>query len=322
MNQQPAIVFMGTPDFAVTILRVIVEKGIKVLAVITAPDKPAGRGKKVQMSAVKEFCLAHQLNVLTPTNLKDPLFIDELKSLKPDLQVVVAFRMLPALVWQIPPLGTFNLHASLLPQYRGAAPINHCLINGDTETGVTTFFLNHEIDTGNIIAQKSVEISIDDNAGSLHDKLAETGAMLVLETIERIFNGKVEAKPQNLLASGEKLKPAPKIFKDDCRIDWTQSSQRLYNFIRGLSPYPAAHTRLLNINNSSYSINFKIFRGKITNIAGNGEPGSIRVVGKTLLVCSSDYFLEIEELQMEGKKRLKSEEFLRGFTFENQMYFQ
>ncbi len=322
MKENLRIVFMGTPDFAVSTLRAIYENNYHIVGVITAPDKPAGRGKKIQMSAVKEFCLAHDIHVLTPSNLKDPLFLDELKSLNPDLQIVVAFRMLPAVVWEIPTLGTFNLHASLLPQYRGAAPINHCLINGDSLTGVTTFFINHQIDTGNIIAQKTCPILPEDNAGSLHDKLASLGAQLVLETIDAIERKEVIEKPQNELLAHEELKSAPKIFKEDCLIRWSGNCQDILNFIRGLSPYPAAWTKLVIPGEPSKILSVKIFEGRVSDIVSVRQPGSIRIEGKSFYVSTFGFELEILELQLEGKKRMKTDEFLRGFLVEEAMFFE
>ena len=234
------IVYMGTPDFAVEALRCLVEGGYNVVGVITMPDKPAGRGHKLQQSPVKQYALAHGLPLLQPEKLKDEAFLEQLRAWQADLQIVVAFRMLPEVVWAMPRLGTFNLHASLLPQYRGAAPINWAVINGDTETGVTTFFLKHEIDTGEVIRQERVAIADTDDAGTVHDRLMLLGGRVVTETVDAILNGTATSIPQEQMAASEPLRPAPKIFKDTCRIDWSRSVKEVYDFVRGLSPYPAA----------------------------------------------------------------------------------
>ena len=237
---------MGTPDFAVEALQCLVEGGYNVVGVITMPDKPAGRGHKIQYSPVKQYALDHQLPLLQPEKLKDEEFIQALREWKADLQIVVAFRMLPEVVWNMPRLGTFNLHASLLPQYRGAAPINWAVINGDTETGITTFFLKHEIDTGEVIQQVRIPIADTDNVEIVHDKLMHLGGRLVIETVDAILEGKVKSIPQEEMAVAGELRPAPKIFKETCRIDWNQPVKRVYDFIRGLSPYPAAWSELVN----------------------------------------------------------------------------
>ena len=253
------IVFMGTPGFAVATLKAIVEAEYNIVGVITAPDKPAGRGRKIQESEVKKYALDKGLKILQPEKLKNPEFIAELESLKPDLQIVVAFRMLPEIVWQIPKIGTFNLHGSLLPQYRGAAPINWAVINGEKATGLTTFLIDKEIDTGRILLQKEVEILNIDSAGSLHDKMMIIGAELVKETVELIATGDFNAKPQEaFFANAEELKHAPKIFKEDCKIDWSRDASQIYNFIRGLSPFPGAWTSLKNLKTGK-KINLKVF---------------------------------------------------------------
>ena len=306
---------MGTPDFAVESLRILVENGFNIVGVITAPDKPAGRGQKLRKSPVKVYAESQGLTVLQPTNLKDEVFLEELRALKADLQVIVAFRMLPEVVWNMPPLGTFNLHASLLPQYRGAAPLNWAVINGEKETGVTTFFLRHEIDTGNIILQEKIEIGPDDNAGVVHDKLMEVGAKLVLKTVEMIVSGEVKTVPQDKLADGEELKPAPKIFKDDCRIDWSQSAQTIHNKIRGLSPYPAAWSEFQLKDGKK--ISFKIFEAQMAECSGD-EPGAVSSDNKTFIqISTGDGCVRIKRLQLAGKKQLAVQDFLRGFDIDS-----
>jgi methionyl-tRNA formyltransferase len=308
------IVFMGTPDFAVESLKILVENNQRVVGVVTAPDKPAGRGQKLQQSPVKEFALKSGITVLQPTNLKDAEFIDALKALKADIQIIVAFRMLPEVVWSMPPLGSFNLHGSLLPQYRGAAPINWAVMNGETETGVTTFFLKHEIDTGNIIFQSKISIAPEDNAGTVHDKLMITGAELVLKTVKAIETNSINPVPQDNIAS-EELKPAPKIYKDDCRIDWTNSTNSIQNKIRGLSPYPAAWTELHFPSSSVLSI--KIFHSRpLINYALGVS--AIESDEKTYLrIGTSDGAIEILTLQLAGKKKMDIGEFLRGNKISN-----
>jgi len=305
------IVFLGTPDFAVESLRILVEHKYNIVAVVTAPDKPAGRGQKVLSSPVKVYAEKNGLNVFQPTNLKDENFIHDLKLLAPDLQIVVAFRMLPEIVWNLPPLGTFNLHASLLPQYRGAAPINWAIINGERETGVTTFFLEHQIDTGKIILQEKVEIKDNENARNLHDKLMEMGAKLVLKTVQVIEKGEYKLKDQQQIIQHEELKIAPKIFKEDCKIDWKEDIDHIYNKIRGLSPYPAAWTEFKSENKI---ILCKIF-ACIKHFENHHlEFGSIISDTKAYLkIAVKGGFINITELQQSGKKRLKIVEFLRGF---------
>ncbi len=295
------IVFMGTPEFAVASLEALVEKGHNIVGVITAPDKPKGRGRQLMTSAVKEYALTKSLAILQPTNLKDAGFLAGLKALQADLQIVVAFRMLPEVVWAMPPQGTFNLHGSLLPQYRGAAPINWAIINGETETGVTTFFLQHEIDTGNIILQEKELIALTDNVGSLYERLMKLGAKAVVKTVELIQSNKVSTKPQ---ANETSLKPAPKLFKETCEINWDKSANEVYNFIRGLSPYPAAWCILKDRN-------FKIFDTEITN--ASLEVGKLISDNKTYIkVGCGQGAISIKELQLQGKKRMDVESFLRG----------
>ncbi len=307
------IVFMGTPDFAVASLKQLVEGGYNVVGVITAPDKPAGRGKKINESAVKKYAVDNHLKVLQPEKLKNPDFLKELQSLKADLQVVVAFRMLPEVVWNMPPLGTFNLHGSLLPQYRGAAPLNWAVINGETKTGVTTFLLDHKIDTGNIIAKKETPIGQNETVGDVHDRLMEIGAELVIETVEALAEGNVKAIPQSELIEDKDIQHAPKIFKEDCKIDWAVDSEIIRNLIRGLSPYPAAWTNLVN-KETGKEIQTKIFLAKDDNTNEKAESGTIISDAKTYLkVACGKGWLQITNLQIAGKKRMKTEDFLRGF---------
>ena len=309
------IVYMGTPDFAVESLRQLVEGGYNVVGVITMPDKPMGRhGSVLQPSPVKQYAMEKGLRVLQPVNLKDEAFVEELRSLQADLQIVVAFRMLPEVVWNMPPMGTFNLHASLLPQYRGAAPINWAIINGDTETGITTFFLQHEIDTGEVIQQVRVPIADEDNVEVIHDKLMNLGGRLVTETVDAILAGNVKPVPQEELInlSQEELRPAPKIFKDTCRIDWTKGVKGVYDFVRGLSPYPAAWTELVNADGSSQVL--KIFQTEKNFFSHEEKIGAVSTDGKSYLrVALSDGYLNILSLQLAGKKRMPVADFLRGF---------
>lgn len=310
------IVFMGTPEFAVGSLSKLIDNGFNIVGVITSADKPAGRGKKIKYSDVKKYALEHNLKLLQPVNLKSPEFIAELESLNADLQIVVAFRMLPEIVWDMPPLGTFNLHASLLPQYRGAAPINHVIINGEKITGITTFFLDKEIDTGRIIKQVTVEISECDNAGSLHDKLMDIGGDLVVETANDIVNNRVESIPQKLkISEGEKLLKAPKIFKEDCRINWNKNVDDIYNFIRGLSPYPTAFTEL--INEAGETILLKIYKASRETTDVNIPPGSILIDKDNFKISCSNGCLILQELQQSGKKRMQIIDFLRGTKLDN-----
>ena len=309
------IVYMGTPDFAVESLRQLVEGGYNVVGVITMPDKPMGRhGSVLQPSPVKQYAMEKGLRVLQPVNLKDEAFVEELRSLQADLQIVVAFRMLPEVVWNMPPMGTFNLHASLLPQYRGAAPINWAIINGDTETGITTFFLQHEIDTGEVIQQVRVPIADEDSVEVIHDKLMNLGGRLVTETVDAILAGNVKPVPQEELInlSQEELRPAPKIFKDTCRIDWTKGVKGVYDFVRGLSPYPAAWTELVNADGGSQVL--KIFQTEKNFFFHEEKIGAVSTDGKSYLrVALSDGYLNILSLQLAGKKRMPIADFLRGF---------
>ena len=305
------IVFMGTPDFAVLSLDILVQHNYKIVGVITAPDKPAGRGQQLHQSAVKKYAVEKNLAVLQPEKLKNADFINELKALEPNLFIVVAFRMLPELVWQMPEYGTFNLHASLLPQYRGAAPINWAVINGEKETGVTTFFLQQEIDTGNIILQETIKIEDEDNAGSVHDKLMDIGSQLVLKTVQQIEENSVTEQPQELTTS----KHAPKIYKETCLIDWNKTVLEIHDLIRGLSPYPTAFTHLdgkvLKIYKSAV-----ILRQAQDDSAQAQNDKAYLTDNKTYLSFKcADGYLDILELQLEGKKRMKVDEFLRGHKF-------
>lgn len=315
------IVYMGTPDFAVESLKALVEGGYNVVGVITMPDKPAGRGHKIQYSPVKQYALEVGLPLLQPEKLKDELFLAELKALNADLQIVVAFRMLPEVVWNMPRLGTFNLHASLLPQYRGAAPINWAVINGDTETGITTFFLTHEIDTGRIIKQEKVAIEESDNAGIVHDKLMELGARLVVETVDAILDGSIESVEQSNFYSDESvLKAAPKIFKETCLLDWGLSPKQVYDFVRGLSPYPAAWTELLYPDGKIVST--KVFEVAYRNEHHELALGTIVTDGKNYVdVAINGGFVSLLEIQQAGKKRMDVKDFLRGFPLSNEYCF-
>lgn len=297
------IVFMGTPDFAVASLSALQQAGLDIVGVVTAADKPAGRGQKLSESAVKKYAVENGLRVLQPLKLKDPIFIDELKSLAADLFVVVAFRMLPEIVWQMPKKGTINLHGSLLPQYRGAAPINHVIINGEKETGVTTFFLKQEIDTGDIIFTDAIAIEDNETAGSLHDKLMIVGANLLVKTVKAIEADDYNEVPQ---PESEELKFAPKIFKDFCKVDWNQNNQTVYNHLRGLSPYPTAFTTL---NDKT----LKIFNAEPEDKEPGISTGAFLTDGKTYLkFATKDGFIKVTDVQFEGKKRMLIDEFLRG----------
>ena len=298
---------MGTPDFAVEPLRRLVEAGKNIVAVVTMPDKPAGRGHKIQFSPVKEYTLSVNLPILQPVNLKDPEFIEQLRSYQADLQIVVAFRMLPEIVWNMPPLGTFNLHASLLPQYRGAAPINWAVINGETETGITTFFLQHEIDTGNIIQQQKIDIAPDDNAGIVHDKLMYLGADLVLQTVNQIESGNVASIPQ---PEGE-LKPAPKIFKETCRINFNSTAESVRNLVRGLAPYPAAWIELADTEGNA--TNMKIYEVSKELCTPTHPVSTLVCDGKKVLkVAVQDGYIHLDQVQLAGKKRMPAADLMRG----------
>jgi len=301
---------MGTPEFAVASLDALVKAGHTIAAVVTAADKPAGRGQKLQESAVKQYAVANNLPLLQPVKLKDPEFLTALRSFDAELQVVVAFRMLPEVVWNMPPKGTINLHGSLLPQYRGAAPINWAIINGESESGVTTFFLKHEIDTGDILLNRRVTIQNDTTAGELHDELMQVGAELLAETVALIETGDYNETPQEAviskMAMSQELHHAPKIFKEDCRIDWNQSAETIHNRIRGLSPYPTAFSTLIGKN-------VKLFRSEVVAEQPSIQPGEYLTDGKTFLqFAAKDAFVRILELQLEGKKRMGIQEFLRG----------
>ncbi len=303
------IIFMGTPDFAVPSLKILLDNGYDIVAVITAPDKPAGRGMKISESDIKKFAAAQNLKILQPEKLKNPEFINELRSLNADLQIVVAFRMLPEIVWNMPPMGTINLHGSLLPQYRGAAPINWAIINGEKETGVTTFKLKHEIDTGDILLQKKIEIGDTETAGELYDRMKEIGAELLLRTINNIKENKIQEVPQTQAGTGEKekLHHAPKISAETCEIKWGENTDDIYNLIRGLSPYPAAFTFLKGKK-------LKIFSVEKERAATTNLPGDIESDNKSFLkFACNDGNISIKELQLEGKKRMSVGDFLRGW---------
>ena len=308
------IVYFGTPEIASSQLEAIISAGYEVAAVVTVPDKPAGRGKKIQSSHVKETALKYGLPIMQPVSLKSPEFIEELSSLNADMFVVVAFRMLPEVVWSMPRLGTFNLHASLLPQYRGAAPINHAIINGEKETGLTTFLLDKEIDTGEIILQEKVVIEEKETAGTLHDKLMILGNKVVVDTIKMIEEGRLHSQSQESIIQRDniQLKPAPKIFKEDCKIDWTKDAKSVFNFIRGLSPYPAAHTQLVSENGET--IDLKIFDVSLEDRPSDTyEMKQVVTDGKSYLkVVLKDSYISINYLQQAGKKAMPVADFLRG----------
>lgn len=311
--KQLRIVFMGTPGFAVESLKALVENHYQVVAVITAPDKPAGRGQSLSEPAVKVYAKEKQIPVLQPEKLKDPGFLVTLKSYQADLQIVVAFRMLPEVVWNMPPMGTFNLHGSILPNYRGAAPLNWAIINGEKETGVTTFLLSHEIDTGKVLFVERTPVGEDETVGDIHDRLMVTGARLVLKTVDALAGGVVDPVPQEKLMEGmAELKPAPKLFRDDMRIRWDKPAPVVWNFIRGLSPYPAAWTTFVNHVTGKLT-EARIFLAR----PEQGEPalpGTIRSDGKTTLqIACGDGWLSVTDLQLSGRKRMKVDEFLRGF---------
>lgn len=310
-QQNPRIVFMGTPEFAVASLDALVNAGFNIVGVITAPDKPAGRGMKMNESAVKKYATEKGLTILQPEKLKDPAFLETLRSLKADMQIVVAFRMLPEIVWNMPPMGTINLHGSLLPQYRGAAPINWAIINGEKETGVTTFKLKHEIDTGNILLQEKISISDDMTAGELHDTMKITGANLLVRTVKELISGTLKETDQSSIVNSlsTDIKHAPKIFTDDCRINWNDTVEHNHDLVRGLSPFPGALTVLQDKI-------LKVYRSTAEITATKHAPGEMLTDGKSFLkyACSNGY-LHITDLQLEGKKRMPVEDFLRGFRF-------
>ena len=323
------IIFMGTPEFAVASLDALVKSKFNIVGVVTAPDKPAGRGLKVNESAVKKYAVRHNLRVLQPEKLKNPEFLNELRLLNADLQIVVAFRMLPEIVWNMPSMGTVNLHASLLPQYRGAAPINWAVINGEKETGVTTFKLQHEIDTGNILMQESFPIGDDETAGELHDRMKEIGARVLVETVSRLAEGTLKETPQSAIGNEQlaiensqisethspltihhsPFKHAPKITTQICQIDWTKSVDEIHNLIRGLSPYPAAFTELGDQT-------IKIFKSEKELAIPTSKPGRWESNGKTYLkFAAKDGYIYVKDVQLEGKKRMNVEDFLRGYRF-------
>lgn len=303
------IIFYGTPDFATTILRSLVENQLNIIAVVTAPDRPAGRGRSLKASSVKEYALSVGLPVFQPENLKKEQFLNDLSSLEPDLQIVVAFRMLPKQVWTLPKLGTFNLHASLLPQYRGAAPINWAIINGEKQTGLTTFFIDEKIDTGEMILSETVEILPSDNAGTLHDRLMNTGSLLVLKTVALIASGEVKTTPQPVV--GE-LKSAPKLTPENTRIDWNQPAEQVHNKIRGLSPYPAAWTILVQ---NGEELLLKIYESNFIVEKHSDAPGTILVKKSTLFIATPDGYIESLNVQLPGKKRMDVKSLLNGFKF-------
>ena len=309
---------MGTPDFAVEPLSKLVEGGYNIVGVVTMPDKPIGRHQnELSASPVKKYAVEHGLRVLQPAKLKDPEFVEELRSLQADLQIVVAFRMLPEVVWNMPRYGTFNLHAALLPQYRGAAPINWAIINGDTETGITTFFLDHDIDTGSVIQRVPVPILDTDNVEDVHDKLMHLGSDLVVETVDNILAGTVTPIPQSELQTDEPLRPAPKIFKETCRIDWTQGVKRTYDFVRGLSPYPAAWTELTYNGKTSV---LKVYTTSKEFCEVSEPIGTVVTDGKTYLkVAQADGYQHLLTIQLAGKKRMQTADFLRGFHAEGEV---
>lgn len=308
------IIYMGTPEFAVESLRALVENGYNVVGVVTMPDKPVGRHmSELQPSAVKEYAVSKSIPVLQPEKLKDEAFVEELRSLQADLQIVVAFRMLPEIIWDMPALGTFNLHASLLPQYRGAAPINWAVINGETETGVTTFFLTHEIDTGKIIMQERTPIAENENVGDIHDRLMMIGAKAVLDTVDMLLDENVNATPQeSLYTSATELRPAPKIFKETCIINWEQTAKKVHDFVRGLSPYPAAWTTLISQDGKAQVL--KIYKTEYIDEAHSLTPGSLILSDKkTLDVAVTDGFIRLQTVQLAGKKQMSIADFLNGF---------
>ncbi|MDC7993714.1 methionyl-tRNA formyltransferase [Altibacter sp. HG106] len=314
MNTPLRIVFMGTPEFAVASLQQLVASEHEVVGVITAPDRPAGRGRKLRASAVKEYAVTQRIPVLQPTNLKEEAFLETLEALKADVQVVVAFRMLPKVVWAMPPKGTFNLHASLLPQYRGAAPINWAVINREKKSGVTTFFIDEKIDTGAIIASEEITLKEKETAGSLHDTLMEVGAHLVLRTVNRIATGTASATTQN---PNQPLRSAPKLSAENTRIDWTQQGEQVEALIRGLSPYPSAWTEL---HNGEETLTMKLHSAQFEPSEVQATPGQIIADKKSLHIIVPNGVLQVEELQLPGKRKMKAGDLLNGFTFEKDAY--
>lgn len=312
MAEKIRIVFFGTAEFAVASLHILLENKYDVAAIVTAPDKPAGRGLEMKFSPVKEYALKRNMRVLQPENLKNDEFLSQIKDIRPNLGIVVAFRKLPKEIWSLPSFGTFNLHASLLPQYRGAAPINWAIINGEKESGVTTFFLNEEIDMGKIIFRAKEIIYEDDTTGTLYERLMKDGADLTLKTVRAIESGNYTPQEQgDFIKMGEKPKPAPKIFKEDCKIDWKKNTEELYNFIRGLAPYPTAWTELIR---EQEVISLKIFKSKKEIVKHNFSVASIHSDGKTYAkIASKDGFIHLQEIQLAGKRKMEIEEFIRGF---------
>ena len=309
------IVFFGTPDFAAEQLEHLIKQGVEIVAIVTAPDKPAGRGKKISQSSVKAVALNYMIPVFQPTNLKDPSFIDNLKNTHADLFVVIAFRMLPEVIWKLPPLGTFNLHASLLPQYRGAAPINRAIINGESKTGLTTFFINETIDTGHILKQVEIEIGANETAGELHDRMIEEGKKLIINTLRDIEQGRTTALPQeSVITSSTLLKAAPKLFKEDCKIIWEKEGYEIQNHIRGLSPHPGAFTQL--IDREGNTIDIKIYKSEFESKLHDKAQFTLLTDNRTYLkVALKDGYLHLNQLQQAGKKTLNQKEFLNGFKF-------
>lgn len=305
------IVFFGTPEFAVASLDALVNGGYNVVAVVTMPDKPAGRGKHLAQSDVKRYAVEHGLRLLQPERLKDENFVEALRACRADLFIVIAFRMLPEVVWTMPPLGTFNLHASLLPRYRGAAPINRAVMNGDTVTGVTTFMLKHEIDTGDVLRQESIDIGPDENAGSVHNRLMALGAELTVDTVEHIVAGDLRPTPQDQLVKDTEATPAPKIFKADCRIDWEKSAEEIHNHVRGLAPYPAAWTELAGAEGEA-PMSVKILATRRSADSAELAPGHFALAGKRVLAGCGSGSLEIVELQPAGKRAMSAADFVRG----------
>jgi methionyl-tRNA formyltransferase len=307
MDNKPRIVFMGTPAFAVASLNALLQAKMNVVGVVTAPDKPAGRGMQLQQSAVKQFALAHDLPILQPEKLKSPEFFEALKQWKPDLQVVVAFRMLPEQIWSFPPMGTLNVHGSLLPQYRGAAPINWAIINGEKETGVTTFQLQHAIDTGAILLQDRIPIAPNHTAGEIHDTMMEVGAQLLVKTLHGLFDNSIKAVPQEQVIGNDTLKHAPKIFTKDCEIDWNKPCASIHNLIRGLAPFPGAITKI------DGKI-VKLFLTQIIESTPTEAPGTFITDGKTFAkIACKDGYIGLADIQWEGKKRMPIIDFLRGY---------
>lgn len=311
MDNKPRIVFMGTPAFAVASLKALLQAKMNVVGVVTAPDKPAGRGMHLQQSAVKQFAVEHDLPILQPEKLKSPAFLEALSQWKPDIQVVVAFRMLPEIIWSLPHMGTLNLHGSLLPQYRGAAPINWAIINGENETGVTTFQLQHAIDTGAILLQDRIPIEPNNTAGEIHDTMMEVGAQLLVKTLQGLFNKSIQSVPQEEVIGDTQLKHAPKIFTKDCEIDWEQKATTIHNLIRGLAPFPGAITKIDGKV-------VKLFLTNIINTKPKEAPGSFVTDGKTYAkIACKDGYIGLTDIQWEGKKRMPITDFLRGYRKAN-----